>query len=268
MAHSISKLFLTASLVFALPLGGVSLAQAAENTDKKVMATQSDNVNQVYNDFLKTYVRADGGLNLVAYGDVSESDEKKLEAYIETLSNLDISGFSDAEIMAYWFNLYNAKTIDVILDEYPVKSIRKIGWRGPWKKKILTVRGEKMSLDNIEHDTIRATYDEPRIHFAFNCASIGCPNLMMKAWEAETLEADLDQVARDYIQSPRGVQLKNDGSLVVSSLFDWYKDDFGDSTAEVAQYLSQFASGETKTALEKATKFDSYIYDWDLNNAK
>jgi hypothetical protein len=268
MSNLLSRTLLSAAVILALPLGTFSVAYSAEKAQDKAMNAQNETLNEPYNAFLGKYVRAENGLNLVAYGEVSDADEAKLEAYIQTLSELDISAYSDEEIMAYWFNLYNAKTIDVILDNYPLKSIRKIGFRGPWKKKVLTVRGKKMSLDNIEHDTIRATYDEPRIHFAFNCASIGCPNLKPTAWEAETLEADLDQAARDYIQSPRGVVFKSDGDLIGSSLFDWYKDDFGDSTAEVAQYLSQFADGETKTALEKAAKFDDYIYDWDLNDAK
>jgi len=164
-----------------------------------MMKSETASVNAPYNDFLAKYVERQNGINLVAYDKVTDADEAKLEAYIDTLSNTDISGFSDAEIMAYWFNLYNAKTVDVILDNYPVSSIRKIGFTGPWGKKLLTVNGEKLSLNNIEHDIVREDYDEPRVHFAFNCASIGCPDLKLTAWEAETLEEDLTQASIDFV---------------------------------------------------------------------
>jgi hypothetical protein len=226
---------------------------------------QDANVNAPYNEFLAKYVTQVEGINLLAYDKVTDEDEAKLEAYIETLSNVDSSDFNKEEAIAYWANLYNAETINVILDNYPVKSIRKIGLLGPWKKKRLTVNGERLSLDNIEHDIVRGTYDEPRIHFAFNCASIGCPNLGMKAWEAETLDEDLDQAGRDFIATARGVNVSADGKLTGSSLFKWYKDDFGDSSEEVVAYLAQFAEGEKKDAMLAATKFDKFDYDWGLN---
>lgn len=226
---------------------------------------QDANVNATYNDFLAKYVTQEEGINLVAYDKVTDEDEAILEAYIETLSNVDSSEFSQEEAIAYWANLYNAETINVILDNYPVKSIRKIGLLGPWKKKRLTVNGQSMSLDNIEHDTVRANYDEPRIHFAFNCASIGCPNLGVKAWEAETLDVDLDQAGRDFIATARGVSVSANGKVTGSSLFKWYKDDFGTSKKEVITYLAQFAEGEKKAAMLAADEFDKFDYDWGLN---
>lgn len=253
---------------------GLPIAQASEKSVEsnknieELIETSKTQINAPYNEFLSKYVSRHDGINLVAYGDVSDEDEAMLEAYIDKLSNLDISNYDDDAIMAYWFNLYNAKTIDVILDNYPVKSIRKIGFTGPWKKKVLTVNGKAMSLNNIEHDTIRANYDEPRIHFAFNCASIGCPNLKLTAWEKETLEADLTQAAKDFVNSSRGVDVTASGKLIGSSLFKWYKDDFGASEAEVINYLSQFAEGDIKIALENARKFDKFDYDWNLNIAK
>ncbi len=236
-----------------------------EKTEMAMTNMTASEINAPYNAFLSKYVEPQNGINLVAYDKVSDEDEAALETYIETLSNIDISGYSDEAVMAYWFNLYNAKTIDVILDNYPVKSIRKIGFAGPWGKKLLSVNGKKLSLNNIEHDIVREDYDEPRVHFAFNCASIGCPNLKMSAWEAETLETDLTQAAQDFVASARGVDVDEKGNIRASSIFKWYKKDFGDSEAEVAQYLSQFASGDKKMVLEAATKIKSYDYDWSLN---
>ncbi|RKQ72214.1 uncharacterized protein DUF547 [Litorimonas taeanensis] len=268
--HIQASLFTLATCFIA---GGTlpSVANAAEAQMQVDMMTESkaakQTLNAPYDAFLAEYVVEQGGINLVAYDRVTSEDKAALVAYINTLSELDISGFSEAETLAYWFNLYNAKTIEVILDEYPIKSILKIGFRGPWKRKILKVRGEKLSLDNIEHDIVRATYKEPRVHFAFNCASIGCPNLKTSAWEAESLEADLTQAAIDYISSPRGVTITQDGKLVGSSLFKWYSKDFGQSDTDVLRYLSQFASGSLKDQMQTAKDFDDFDYDWNLNIA-
>jgi len=221
-------------------------------------------VNEPYNAFLKTYVKPTDGVNLVAYQDVTDTDAAALETYIENLANIEISEFSDAELMAYWFNLYNAVTLDLILDNYPVDSIKDIS--DPWSQKLVNVRGATMTLDEIEHETLRENYDEPRIHFAVNCASVGCPNLKTTAWVAETLEADLQQAAKDYISSPRGIMV-NDGLIRASEIFDWYEEDFGENDEEVLTYLAQFASGEKKTAMQNANEIDGYEYDWSLNIA-
>ena len=249
--------------------------KASSEMDKKDEATTdgdgddkaSDDVNAPYNAFLGKYVTPSNGINLVKYNSVTDADHETLKAYIKTLSNTDYSGFSQNEIMAYWFNLYNAETLNVVLDNYPVSSIKKIGFGGPWDKKLLTVNGKEMSLNNIEHDTVRANYDEPRVHFAFNCGSIGCPNLKMTAWTADSLDADLDKAARDYVASPRGVTI-DDGKIIVSSIFKWYKEDFGDSEQSALKYLAQYASGDKKAGLESAKDIDKFDYDWDLNEVK
>jgi len=241
---------------------------SAEALEQKAAeaANQGSAVNAPFNAFLAKYVAQKDGINLIAYGKVTDADEAKLEAYIDTLSNTDISDFSDDEIKAYWFNLYNAKTVDLILDHYPTNSIRDI--KRPWNAKRLTVNGQEMSLNNIEHDTVREMYDEPRVHFAFNCASIGCPNVKTTAWEAETLEADLTQSSIDYVASPRGITVDENGKIIASEIFKWYRGDFGKNEKEVLTYLSQFAEGRTKAAMQSATKVDKYIYDWSLNVAE
>lgn len=238
--------------------GGTAEAQQASSAN-------SPEMKQAYNEFLQSYVRPSNGVNLVAYADVTEADAAALQGYIENLANTDISTFSEDEKMAYWFNLYNAVTLDLILDNYPVDSIKDID--DPWGQKLVNVRGATMSLDEIEHDTLRENYDEPRIHFAVNCASIGCPNLKQTAWEAETLETDLNQAAKDYIGSSRGIMINGD-DIQASSIFDWYEEDFGDDEEEVLTYLSQFATGEKKSAMQNANDISDYEYDWSLNDAK
>ena len=125
-----------------------------------------------------------------------------------------------------------------------------------------------MSLNNIEHDIVRESYNEPRVHFAFNCASIGCPNLKTTAWEAETLDTDLTQAAKDYISSSRGVRIEQDGDITASTIFKWYKQDFGLSEGEIISYLAKYAEGEKKAALKNASEIEDYDYDWSLNGAK
>lgn len=239
-------------------------SEMSEENEQSTPAERAE-MEEAYNTFLETYIEPMNGVNLVAYGDVTEADADQLQSYIESLANTDISGFSDNEKMAYWFNLYNAVTLDLILDNYPVESIKDI--EDPWSQKLVNVRGATMSLDEIEHETLRENYDEPRIHFAVNCASIGCPNLKQTAWVAETLEADLDQAGKDYISSSRGIRVNGD-SLTASKIFDWYEEDFGADEEDVLTYLAQFATGDKKSAMQNANEIDDYEYDWSLNVAK
>jgi len=125
-----------------------------------------------------------------------------------------------------------------------------------------------MSLNDIEHGTVRKQFNEPRIHYGFNCASIGCPNLKTTAWTAETFEADLTQAAKDFINSPRGISVDNKGRVTASSIFKWYKEDFGGTDAKVLAHAAPYAAAETKTALQSARKIHNFDYDWSLNIAK
>lgn len=245
---------------------GSPMSETEAMTDsQQPSAAESSEMKKAYNAFLQTYIKPTDGINLVAYADVTEADAAALQSYIENLANTDITNFSDDEKKAYWFNLYNAVTLDLILDNYPVDSIKDID--DPWSQKLVNVRGATMSLDQIEHDTLRENYDEPRIHFAVNCASIGCPNLKQTAWEAESLETDLDQAAKDYIASSRGIMIKGE-DIQASSIFDWYEEDFGADDEEVLTYLSQFATGDKKSAMQNANDISDYEYDWSLNVAK
>ncbi len=220
-----------------------------------------------YADFLADYIRPSDGINFLAYGEVSQEDWQKLKAYISHLETTGIAGLNRDEQMAFWINLYNAKTIDVILEAYPVKSVKNIGLfgRGPWDKKNMTVTGfGAMSLNNVEHDTLRVNWQDPRIHYAVNCASYGCPNLKATPWTADTLEADLEAAAAAFINHQRGVRVE-DGKVIASKIFTWYIGDFGGSKASTLAHLRQYADGELKTALESASTIHKYEYDWALN---
>ena len=237
-------------------------AQAAVTAQELRQAEVPVSPNASYNAFLSKYVSSVNGINLVAYDKVTPQDRASLQAYIQKLSAMDIEALPRDAEMATWFNLYNARTIELILENYPIKSIRKIS--RPWKKDRLVVNGKKMSLDDIEHGTVRKKYNEPRVHYAFNCASIGCPNVKATAWEAETLEADLAQASRDFIASERGVSIQGN-KIVASSIFKWYKKDFGGNEASLLAHFRQYATGSKKAVLDAATDIDKYDYDWDLN---
>ena len=241
--------------------------QKASATVGSVQSISKTDMNAFYSDFLSTYVTERNGINFVAYGNVTEAHHAQLKAYITSLEQTGDEGLNDDEIKAYWFNVYNAKTIDVILDNYPLKSIRSLGAlnRGPWDKKVLNVKATgEISLNDVEHGTLRKMYKEPRIHYAVNCASYGCPNLKSTVWTAATLEADLEAAAVAYINHPRGVRVEN-GKVIASKIFDWYKVDFGGNQAGMLEHFRQYAKGDLASQLSGATKVSKFEYNWDLN---
>lgn len=222
--------------------------------------------------FLKSYVRPQSaGLPaLVAYGKVTSTDKQALKDYVAKLSSIRPQSLARDEAFAYWVNLYNAATVLVILDAYPVKSIRDIKPTplaiGPWDKKVFTIDGDALSLNDVEHKILRARFGDNRVHFALNCASIGCPDLRAAPWSAATLNADLDAAARNFVNSPRGLSIAN-GKITASSIFKWYGKDFGASDAAILAALSKYAAPPLRNALAGARKIDRFDYDWRLNAA-
>lgn len=262
-----------AALSFALAAcGNVQEADLTSATQAEIEASAaeiaaSEDINLVYADFLADYVMPKDGINFVAYGKVTEDDHNALRAYISALETQGVEGLSEDEEMAFWFNLYNAKTIDIILENYPLDSIRSLGSfnRGPWDRKVLDVVGfGEMSLNDVEHGTLRANWDEPRIHYAVNCASFGCPNLKATPWRAETLEEDLDAAAVAYINHPRGISVET-GRVTASSIFNWYKEDFGGNNASILEHARQYASDDLLAELDGVTSIANFDYDWTLN---
>jgi hypothetical protein len=197
----------------------------------------------------------------------STPDRAALRAYIGSLARLIPLTLTRPEQFAFWANLYNAVTLDVVLEAWPVASIRDIrsGLRpGPWRRKLVRVGGVELSLDDIEHTILRRGWTEPRVHYAVNCASIGCPNLPLRALRGTTLGPVLDAAARAYVNHPRGVRLDGD-QLVVSSIYKWYAADFGGSDARVIAHLARFADEPLKSRLEGTTRIARDAYDWSIN---
>jgi len=223
--------------------------------------------------FLKKYVSTDKqGVNRVAYGRVTDADKKALHNYLYSLRMVQVAELNRDVQMAYWINLYNAITVRLILDFYPVESIRDIDLSGglfgggPWDKKLIRINGEMLSLNDIEHRILRPIWRDPRIHYAVNCASVGCPNLAKAPYTGSTVEAMLRAAASAYVNSPRGVRLTEDG-LVISKIYAWFRDDFGGSETLVLDHLAAHASSNTEVKIMQAVDIDGYDYDWTLNDA-
>lgn len=230
-------------------------------------------VHKPWDDFLAHYLKpGSDGINRVAYGAVTAADRKALDQYLAKLQDVPIRKFSRPEQRAYWINLYNATTVKVILDHYPVASIMKINIspglfaKGPWKKKLLTIEGEPVSLDDIEHRILRPIWKDPRTHYAVNCASLGCPNLAAEAYTAGNTEKLLEEGARAYVNHPRGARVVN-GELVVSSIYVWFQSDFGGEDGVLA-HLKKYAEPALKKQLAQVDGIGDDAYDWSLNEAK
>ncbi len=234
-----------------------------------------------YTELLSKYVAVSpGGINRVAYAKWhgSQTDRQKLDTVIGAMASQMPSAMSRDDAFAFWANLYNAVTLKVIVDKYPVKSIRDIkstgtglfdfkSYIGPWRTKRVAVEGKELSLDDIENRILRPEFKDPRVHYSINCASLGCPNLQPKPWSGATLSVDLDAAAAAYINHPRGVFVSENGKVTVSSIYNWFEEDFGGSKAAVLAHIRKYASPELAAKLKDKTSFRD-DYDWSLNDTR
>jgi hypothetical protein len=208
------------------------------------------------------------GVNRFRYGEVNTQERAILSEYIETLEATRVSQLNRDEQYAYWFNFYNALTIQLILDNYPVDSIRDIGGlfsQGPFEQKLATVEGEEISLNDIEHRILRPIWEDPRIHYGVNCASIGCPNLLPEPFTAASVDEQLEGAAAAYINHPRGVSVGR-RRLRLSSIYDWFQADFGGDIAGVLAHLRRYAAQELAEELNSPPDNVKFEYDWSLND--
>ncbi|WP_419857280.1 DUF547 domain-containing protein [Candidatus Palauibacter irciniicola] len=263
-------------LLGLLALGGISCA--GPSTDVAWDAHDPANAARLdhgeWQALLDAYLITDdpSGVTLVDYAKLraNAADRARLAGYIDYLQGLDPREYAKDVQMAYWINLYNAVTLRVVVDEYPVESIKDIHEglipaTGPWRDIHANVAGHPLTLDNIEHDILRPIWRDARIHYGVNCASIGCPNLAPEPYTAENLERLLDQAARDYVNHPRGVTLRDETSGIVSSIYFWYQEDFGDSEAGVLEHLRKYAEGDLAEQLRDFDGSLDHDYDWSLN---
>jgi Protein of unknown function, DUF547 len=265
------------ALVAGLVGSTAASAQSFEAVFSKAATPGKTVDHSAWDRMLKAYVKRDAtGLNRVAYAKFKAEGHKELKAYVAALQAVDVPTLSRDEQFAFWANLYNARTIDVVLDKYPVKSIKEVSLGGglktlvtggPWQATIAKVNGFSVSLDDIENKILRAIYKDPRVHYAVNCASVGCPNLLLEAFTGAKLEAQLEAGAKDFINSPSGIKFTGD-KVWASSIYDWFKADFGGSVASITAHMAKYAEPELKAKLAKVTAIHDYGYDWALADTK
>ncbi len=231
-------------------------------------AMAADTMNHSeYDALLKTYVK-DGAVNYAAL----KKDRKALDAYVDTsktLIRIQFLQWSKDEQLAYLINLYNAATLQLIVDHYPVKSIKDIGslFKGPWDQPVIQRFGETITLNDLEHEIIRKDYDEPRIHVALVCAAKSCPRLRSEAYTGADLERQLSEGMQGFLQDKEKNRLAADGkTLHLSSIFSWYGKDFTKKGNTLLDYLKPYMTEADQGVLKNNTVKLRYLpYDWSLN---
>ena len=219
--------------------------------EEKVVLETTFN-HSTWDELLKKNVSSDGKVNYKGF----KSDKAQLESYLNLLkSNSPKEEWSKNQKLAYWINVYNAFTVKLIVDNYPLKSIMDLD--KPWDKKWINIDGKSYSLGNVENDVLRKM-GESRIHFAINCASFSCPNLLNEAYTADQLNSQLRKVTKDFFEDETKNDL-TDGDLKVSKLFEWYADDF--ANGDIVKYINKY-SGKSVSSDSKISYLE---YSWKLN---
>lgn len=228
------------------------------------MAGTSPPSHQIWDQLLKANVSPAGIVNYKGF----IKEKAKLNQYLKLISENapDRKTWSKQEQLAYWINAYNAFTVKLIVDNYPVKSIRDLGpelkiplIKDVWHYKFFKIGGVESSLDEIEHSILRKEFEEPRIHFAINCASVSCPPLLNEAFIASKLEAQLDKVTRGFINDSSRNKITADNAQI-SSIFSWFKGDFTKKGS-----LIDFLNLYSKWKIKLTAKISHLDYNWNIN---
>lgn len=226
-------------------------------------ANPLNNPDILYQDILNSYVE-DG---LVDYSGL-KSNQNILKEYLEQISSTSRKTFMQWDKnkqLAFLINLYNAQTLDLVADNYPVKSIKNISSDsgGPWKQPIVNLFGQKITLDALENEVIRKNYPDPRVHFALVCAALSCPDLIDTPYQAEILEHLLDQQTKEFLSDSgkNSIDTKQE-KLRISPIFDWFKEDFIAQSGSVIEFVNPYFENKAN----KKFKIEYTNYDWSLND--
>ncbi len=234
-------------LFFSLYLGASAQNGNKADTSAAVFS------HKIFNDLLKKHVNSSGAVN---YKNLKK-DKAVLQEYLTLLSkNVPAKTANKKSSLAYWINAYNAFTLKLIIDHYPLKKITDLDNGKPWDVKWIELGGKKYSLNNIENDIIRPQYKDARIHFAVNCAAKSCPPLANEAFTEANLNKLLDSRTKSFINSTANELTV--GKITVSKIFDWYKDDFG----VVIDFINKYS----KTKAAATATVDYKEYNWNLND--
>ncbi len=196
-----------------------------------------------------------------------------LNNYLKTLAEVTESEFkawNEKQQLAYLINLYNAATLKLIADHYPITSIKNIGnvFKGPWKQTVVDLFGEKSTLDHVEHGILRKQYSEPRVHFALVCGALGCPPLREEAFTAVNLDRQLDEQGRVFLGNSKKNRVDHEATILyLSPIFDWFKEDFTRGGKSLGQWVSDYLPNERdrKAAAGTGLEIKFTSYDWALN---
>ncbi|RMG39162.1 MAG: DUF547 domain-containing protein [Candidatus Dadabacteria bacterium] len=245
-------------------------------TAPKTAFASFDHSHQDWDHVLKKYVHMLGPQSRVDYSGL-KSERHLLDSYIGSItavSKTEYQSFSRDQKLAFLINAYNALTVKLIVDNYPVSSIKDLGsWlRSPWKKKFFKLFGEWHTLDDIEHGIIRKNFNEPRIHFALVCAARSCPALRNEAYRADRLSEQLEDAARKFLRDKsRNRYLPAERRLELSSIFKWYRSDFEKNGSTLKLFIALHMTDDPVLRREiqsPATDITFLDYDWSLNDFK
>ena len=220
---------------------------------------------------LAGYVDEEG---LVDYAGLAGPGRGDLEAFMSTLGSTDPSGFSESDQIAFWINAYNATTVNQAVQRYPIESVRDVGVLfglvGGFFKQSFRVANEDRTLDNIEHDILRPTYNDARIHWTLVCAAFGCPRLLRRPYVGADLDPLLTELSFEFMANPRALHIDDaSGTLWVSSYFDWYGGDFEAESGNIVDYILRYAPDDKATWIRahRDTMSVRFMdYDWTLND--
>ncbi|MEM9933547.1 MAG: DUF547 domain-containing protein [Bacteroidota bacterium] len=248
------KLWLIACLLTLLS------CQPALTSDQQVSTSHASVDHEKWERLLKKWVSEDGWVDYDGF--LTEKDQ--LEVYLKELAaHPPTEDCGEKQALAYWINAYNAFTVKLILDHYPIESITDLHTipvvATIWKKKFFQIGSQEMSLHIIEHKILRKDFREPRIHFAINCASVSCPVLRQEAYTAKKLETQLTDQAERFLADPLRNQVTAD-KVKISQIFLWFRSDFTEKGGLI-DFLNQYASVEINTR----AKVSYLSYDWKLN---
>ena len=223
--------------------------------------------HETWDALLKKHVSAKGGVDYQGF----ILDSVKLNSYLKLLSDNhpNAKNWSRNEQLAYWINAYNAFTVKLVIKHYPVKSIKDIKKGVPfvntvWDIKFIKIEGATYDLNNIEHSIIRPKFKDPRIHFAVNCASGSCPNLLNEAFTAKRLDEQLDKVARSFLADKSKNKIASASKAELSKIFSWYKGDFTEKGQTLVGFINKYAP----LKLDDKAELSYLDYDWSLNEEK
>lgn len=209
--------------------------------------------HELWSELLAKHVSNSGEVNYKSFA----KDSVKLKEYISYLAkNTPSKNTAKNEKLAYWINLYNALTVDLIVHHYPIKSIKDI--KNPWKQRLWKTANLSYNLDEIEHDILRKM-NEPRIHFAIVCASISCPKLQNQAYTANLLETQLTKATKEFLADNTKNEI-TENELKLSKIFKWFTKDF-ETNGTVIDFINQY----TTTTISGDAKINYKNYNWNLN---